>query len=817
MIRQNLDLGWTLSQGRGRRAPGQKPEIVNLPHDWAIGQDTDPKSPGAGGNGFYPGAALQYGRAVEIPAAWAGQRVLLALDGAYRNSEVAINNQYVTYHAYGYTPFFADLTPYVRFGESNQIQVTVNNSALPNTRWYSGTGLYRHVELLCLPQVSVKPWGLFPVTESLDEELAVLRVEITAENHTGTQASRTGRVTLTDAGGETVISGYTQVQIPASGEATGFVRLAVMNPHAWDLDTPYLYQVTAELLEDGNVTDSASVTTGLRTVSVDPVRGFRLNGRSMKLRGGCIHHDNGPLGAAAFDAAEERRVRLMKEGGFNAIRCAHNPPSRGLLEACDKLGMLVMDEAFDMWIAGKNANDYHLDFQQWWAQDIDAMVLRDRAHPSVVMWSIGNEIPEHNGSSDGWRWSQKLAERVRLLDTSRPVTSAVNNVAPPFDPTKMVIAGPGGAALKNSEKKEKPNPTVSFFNNEAMRAYNDEQFLAQTEGYVAPLDVIGYNYMEYLYEKTLELYPERVLCGTESFPLDADLNWNYVQSHPQIIGDFTWTSWDYLGEAGLGRSFYLDPNYDGPPPFLFGAGYPWRISYDAEFDICGYPRPQLAYRQIVWGCTQTYAASRDPKFHGWEEKIAQWAWPLVHHHWSWPGCEGMTTTLEVYSAADEVELLINGVSQGRQPAGAKNRFKAEFTVTYQPGKLEAVSYTAGQEISRDVLTTTGAPAKLALLPETKTLRADGEDLCYVQIEVQDAEDNRVPTAELPLTAEVAGAATLQAFGSPKPDSTERFTVGGFTTYEGRVLAILRAGTAQGTATLTVRGELGEVTLELPVE
>ena len=802
MIRTNLDMGWTVEEAGRWDCAAQR---VDLPHDWSIHQKTRPDAPGAGGNGFFPGAALIYKKELTLPQQPC--RALLELDGAYRNCEVAINGNTVAQHAYGYTAFFADLTQYARFGEANEIAITVNNSALPNSRWYSGTGLYRHVDLLLLPEVAIQPWGIFPVTESLEPDLAVVRVEVTVRNAGMRPASPAVRAELTNPEGSIAAAGEKRILLAPGENQTCFLRLTVKSPRPWSPDDPQLYSAKVTLLDGDIPIDQDQVATGLRTVQVDPVRGFRLNGVSMKLKGGCIHHDLGPLGSAAFDQAELRRVRLMKEAGFNALRCAHNPPSRGLLAACDRMGLLVIDEAFDMWTVGKNINDYHLDFPRDWAGDIDAMVLRDRAHPCVVLWSIGNEIPERDGTSDGAHWAGKLAERIRLLDSSRPITSAVNNLMPP---------GASPATELDADDPDRLDPTIRFFNDRRARSFNEEHLLERTAAYTAPLDVVGYNYLDYLYDLTLEKFPDRVLCGTESFPLNIDRCWAHVMCHPQLIGDFTWTSWDYLGEAGLGRSLYQDPA-DGDAPAPFGAPHPWRTSYDADFDLCGFERPQLAYRQIVWGKSQTYIASRDPRYHDHVEKICQWGWPLVHHHWSWPGCEGLPTTLEVYSSAEEVELLLNGASLGRKRAGAAHRYKAEFTLTYAPGRLEAVSYAAGQPVSRDVLETVGEPHHLALLPETTALTADGQSLCFVRVELQDRQGHRVPTAEMPLTAQVQGAATLQAFGTPKPDSTEVFTSGAFTSFEGRALVILRAGTQAGNADLEASSpQLGTVRLTLPV-
>jgi len=556
--------------------------------------------------------------------------------------------------------------------------------------------------------------------------------------------------------------------------------------------------VRSELSLDGAVVDDAETPFGVRTFTVDPQNGFVLNGHPMKLRGGCIHHANGLLGAASFRDSERRKVRIHKEHGYNALRCAHNPPSRHLLDACDRAGMLVMDEAFDMWRTAKTVNDYHLHFEDWWERDLRAMVERDRNHPSIVFWSVGNEIPERDGSSDGAVWSRRLADAVRALDPTRPVTLAVCPVSPD-------AAWEAGRPADESPEERA----------EALFRHWGEK-TAET---LAPYDVVGYNYMHDRYERDGAHYPDRVLCGTESVAMDFDEVWDRVMRLPHVIGDFAWPSYDYLGEAGLGKALHGEAARAAIPRFMAHVSdYPWRLANCSDFDLCGFPRPQLDYRRIVWGSGETSVAVRHPAFHGQTELVSRWGWPECAAHWNWPGYEGRPVTVEVHSAAARVALCINGNWVGEAPAGKPNRYRATFETVYTPGSVLAVGMDAdGNELSRRLLRTTGAPAGLRLTPERATLEADGHALCHVLGEYVDAAGDRVPDYEARTDATVDGPATLAALGAARVSTEENYTTGTFTAYEGRLQAILRAGTASGRAVLTVRGGGFTARLEIPVE
>ncbi|HHV11904.1 MAG TPA: glycoside hydrolase family 2 protein [Clostridiales bacterium] len=802
MQRENIDHSWLFSEGQPSgivaAAMYEKPgRPVNLPHDFLIETDTFAEAPGGSGTGYYGGGIGTYTKTVHIPAEYEGRRILLEFDGAFMNTSVGINGHLVTKHHYGYTPFHADITPYVKYGKQNRITVTVNNANQPNARWYTGAGIYRHVDLLVAPKLHIAPWGIYAHTSHIIDGTAFVIVETTVENHGSRDRNLQINISITkDSDGSVAGESKIAVHMPAGEKSVAQVMVAVEKAELWDIDSPSLYQVAAQLVDQEETLDCSSSLFGIRTISVDTKNGFRLNGRTLKLKGGCVHHDQGILGAASFKDSEYRKMKLHKDNSYNAIRSAHNPPSRDMLEACDRLGLLVIDEAFDVWTMGKNAGDYSLYFEQDWEADMEAFMLRDRNHPCIIMWSTGNEITERGGLSNGYKWAAKLASKARQLDPTRPL---INSVCSFFNGLEDEdIAKCAEEMMKEYQK----HGTLINLDTK----YSMEIWSGYTEAFLAPIDVAGYNYLAHRYEEDAVAYPNRVICGTESKPLDTAEYWDSVERNPHVIGDFTWTSFDYLGEAGLGKSEYVDPEEPINSMSSYRSEYPWRLSFDADFDICGFPRPQLAYRKIVWGSGQTYIASHNPANRAKREILGRWGWPECANSWSWPGYEGRPVQIDVYSGAEEVELFLNGHSLGRQSAGKPNSFKSTFDITYEPGTLEAVSYTGGQRISSDVLKTAGKAAAIRLVPESTELIAGGQSLCYVAVEIVDGEGNLVPTAEVKATTRVEGAGTLAAFGTGKPKTTENYTRGEFTSYQGRLLAILRSGMEPGTVTLSVQAE-----------
>ena len=790
MKQEILNRGWRFHHGLPGQAPKDAFREVELPHDFMLELDTAADAPAGPASGYYPGTAGTYERTLRIPEEWRGERVLVLFDGVYQNAGVSLNGSRLACHPYGYSPFAVDLTPQVRFGRDNRLEVTVDNTAQPNCRWYSGAGIFRPVALLHGPAQRIVPWGLFLRTEAVLGEDALVLAQVTVRSDAPDAMPCRVEVSLTAPDG-TRSSAFTSLWLAPQTESTAQVRVNVPRAALWSPDSPALYDVSASIA-CGETTDETTARFGIRTVTVDAVHGLRVNGAETKLKGGCMHHVSGINGAASFRAQDERILRRHKEAGYNAVRCAHNPPSAAFLDVCDELGILVIDEAFDCWFVPKQDHGYYEHFADWWQRDLDAMVLRDRNHPSVIFWSTGNEVFERAGCGDGYAWAHRLAAEVRRLDPSRPVTNALCSLWSGMNDDD------NAAAEEERQRRIAEGGSLQNFDGE----YSARIFADRTESFAAPLDVVGYNYMENRYESDHALFPDRVIVGTESVPAAIDKIWAIVKRCPHVIGDFTWTSADYLGEAGIGCCFYHAPDDGANAEFHLSRPFPWRAANDADWDICGFERPQLAYRRIVWGSDETFLAVRDPAHFGLREDMSFWGWPAVSARWTWPGMEGRPVGIDVYSSGDEVELFLNGRSLGRSPAGESNRFTARFTAAYEPGVLEAVSYRGGAELSRARVETAGEPVSLVIVPESETASADG-DLLFAAVELQDAAGRRVPWAERPLTASVEGAASLLVFGSANPQTEENYTRGAFTSWEGRALAVLRAGHEPGEAVLRV--------------
>jgi len=798
MLRTNIDREWYFMDGKPSDIPGMAaPErLVNLPHDFMIETDTYQDAAGGPLTGYYDGGVGTYTKYLDIPEDYTDKKVIIEFDGSYMNTTVSLNGHMVTRHHYGYTPFHADLTPYMKAGEKNRLMVTVNNEAQPNARWYTGSGLYRHVDMLVSPRIHIAPWGIYAITSHIVDGTAFVTVEVTVENETHEAKGVWVFVQFEEEAGNTTGIGKVKVHALANQKTVGRVQVMVENAKCWDIDSPDLYRIEARLEEEEGVLDTDNTTFGIRSISLDVKNGFRLNGRSIKLKGGCIHHDNGILGAISLKDSEYRKMKIHKDNGYNAIRFAHNPMSRDLLDACDRLGLLVMDEAFDVWTMEKNIHDYALYFEQDWEQDLEAFLLRDRNHPSVIMWSIGNEIPERGGLSNGYTWAAKLADFVRKYDSGRYVTSALCsffNGLDDMDKEKFWQS-------LHQESQSGVGNAVNLDNQFGKSVWN-----SYTESYAAPLDIIGYNYLNYHYGAAKELFPNRVICCTESKPQEMESYWADVERFSHVIGDFNWTSHDYLGEAGIGKQLYLEPEKaEKDARMLHVHPFPWRTSNDADFDLCGFERPQSAYRRIIWGSNETFIASHNPKNHDLVEILGRWGWPDVKNHWTWQECEGQAVKVEVYSAADEVELLLNGESLGRAKAGADNHYKGIFELTYAPGILEAISYKDEKIVSTDKVITARKPTALQIRTDKSELIADGQSLSFAVIEVVDKDGIRVPYVEQNATAKIEGPATLAAFGTGNPVTEENYTKGEFNAYKGRMLAIIRSGYEAGNVVLTVR-------------
>jgi len=763
-------------------------ETVTLPHDAVIGTLRDPERGDGAPTGFFRGGTWEYTKKFFVPEEYAAKRIRIDFEGVYRSALVYLNGDLAGRWASGYTGFSIKADDFLRYGEQNVLRVEAR--AHRDSRWYSGAGIHRPVHLIVAEPVHVALDGVRVVTRDVDADRAVVEIATTIENEDVRLRTVTVETTLLDAGNSVVTTDSAPVSVLSGEDAVFRQRLAVPAPALWSPGTPHLYRALVTVRTGDDVLDEAETTFGVRTFQLDPVHGFRVNGEVVDLRGACIHHDNGVLGAAAIGRAEERRVELLKQAGFNALRSAHNPMSRAMLEACDRLGVLVMDETFDMWTRSKSDFDYALDFADWWERDVEAMVRKDQNHPCVFAYSIGNEIPEV-GTPHGAVWARRLAERVRALDDTRFVTSGVNGLLATLDEVRA-------AAAEQVAEGTGINTAMAGWGDVLDQVGASDLVTERTAEVFATLDIAGMNYLESRYELDHDLFPHRVIVGSETFPTHIDKLWDLVQRHPHIIGDFTWTGWDYLGEAGVGRSQYADT------PAGFMGAYPWLTAWCGDIDITGNRRPASYYREIVFGLRSTpYLAVQRPESHGRAVDATPWAWSDALSTWTWPGYEGRPVVVEVYSAADEVELLLNGKSLGRRPAGSRHRYRAEFEVPYAPGVLQAVASTGeGAELR----TATGEP-RLVAIADRQVVRADVDDLAFVDIALVDADGVGFTSVERRVRVTVEGPGRLQGLGSGDPASTEPFTDDSHPTFNGRALAVIRP-TGPGEIRIVITDDTG---------
>ena len=732
--------------GGGGMVEAAIPRVVSGPFD--------SEAPGAKNTAFTIGGTGWYRKHFMLPKEARGQTVTVQFDGVYMNADVWINGQHLGEHPYGYTSFSFDLSPHLRFGdEENVLAVRVRNEGR-NSRWYSGSGIYRHVWLNTAGPVHIAHWGTFITTPEVSADKAIVRVQTTLNNETGKRTDATLVTTLLDAESNTVASRTITTRLSEQTPPTIDQQFEVTAPRLWFPESPALYRAVCEVMIDGKTLDRSETVFGIRSIRFDADKGFFLNGRSLKLKGGCVHANNGPLGAAAFDRAEERRIELLKAAGFNTVRCAHNPPSPAFLEACDRLGMMAIDEAFDAWAQAHipGMDDYHVIFKEWWQRDFDSMIRRDRNHPAIILWSIGNQIAEA-GKDSGARTARELAEYVRAMDPTRAVTANV------------------------------------------LRQGSDWRDM---EPFFAALDVAGYSYARAYYDEDHKRLPNRVIFSSEIDSGNAFENWMAVLDRDFVCGNFDWTAFDYMGEVGLGWWNYA--------PTL-SAAFSWSVNYSGDLDICGYKRPRSYYRDALWsGRPEVSAFIRCPvpSFEG--PGKSAWGWDDVKASWTWPKWEGKPLQVDVYSSCDRVQLKLNGKDLGTKATSRETQFKAAWQVPYEPGTLIAIGYTNNIEAARWELRTAGPPSGLRLTADRTTLKADGQDLCYVTVEVVDANGVRDPNGEKLVRFSVEGEGTLAAVGNSKPTSLESFQQPQRTTYDGRCLAILKSTHNAGDIKLTARSD-----------
>jgi hypothetical protein len=799
MIREPFLGGWTVGPKLGAfetPTPESAPRPVRLPHDAARDLPRSADSDQGVHTGYVPGGVFEYAKTIDVPGEWRDKTVLLDFEGVYRDAVVFVNGDAVVHEPNGYNAFAAVLDPYLRYGEPNRI--TVEARAHRDSRWYSGAGIYRPVHLVVADPVHIPLDGTRVTTPDIDADRAVVHVATTVRN--GTRHTRTLRLawTVSAPDGSDVATGTAPLTVLPGSDAVARVRLAVDRPVLWSEASPAQYQVQTTLADDGGaVIDTDAAAFGIRRLQVDARRGLRINGETVKLRGACVHHDSGPLGAATFADAEDRRVRLLKEAGFNALRSAHNPMSRAMLDACDRHGVFVMDELTDTWTRSKVAFDAAPGFAERWRHDVEALVAKDVNHPSVIMYSIGNEILEL-ATPAGSAWSRRLAEAIRQRDDTRLVTNGINGIIANIGRMRETDADAGDAAAPEASD---PNTMMATMGDMMAKANASALVTESTEESASVLDVVGFNYAESRYELDRELFPNRVIVGSETFPSRIETMWELVERLDHVIGDFTWTGWDYLGEAGIGRVDYTDePGYE--PTGTVGP-YPHLLAGCGDIDITGHRRPVSYYREIVFGLrTQPYLAVHPPGHHGRPTATTPWSWDDSVSSWTWDAEPGAPITVDVYAPAEEVELLRDGVSLGVAAVGAEKAFRARFETEYHPGELVAIARNGGAEVGRATLRTAGEVGLVAAAEESE-LSADG--IGFVRISLADADGVVATDADRLVTVTVDGDAELVGLGTGRTRTEESFAGPSVTTFDGRALAIVRP-TGPGEATITVSSD-----------
>lgn len=731
---------------------------IELPHDWSIEGKIHPKNPTGCPGGYFPAGIGWYRKTFTVPEEWKDKIVSVYFEGVYMNSEVFINGKSLGVYPYGYSSFRYNLTPYLNLGGENVIAVKVDNSQQFNSRWYSGSGIYRHVWLELTNPLHIKHWGVGITSPNVTEKKAAVEVKTSIKNETDQLQKVEINTVLYDKNGKKTGTNHLSIELAANSEKEIIQNMIATNPLLWSPETPDLYRAQIQIISNRQLMDETVINFGIRSLKYTAEKGFELNGKVVKLNGGCVHHDNGCLGAAAYDRAEERKVEILKAAGFNAVRTSHNPPSEAFLDACDKLGLLVIDESFDGWREAKNPYDYGKYFDAWWQRDLETMILRDRNHPSIIMWSIGNEVYERK-KPEAVEIVKRMSSAIKKIDASRPVTSAMTT----WD-----------------EDWEVFDPLM------------------------AAHDVCGYNYQLYRAAEDHQRVPSRIIVHTESFPRDAFTNWQLVHENNYIIGDFVWTAFDYLGESSIGRWYYSG---DMPGEHWEHDFFPWHGAYCGDIDLDGWRKPISHYRDMLYNdVPKLYMAVLEPTPDPIEIKETLWSvWP-AWESWTWPGFEGKEILVEVYSNYQKVRLYKNNELIGEQSTTHEQQFKASFSVPYSPGKIRAVAVDNDTETESTTLQTAGEPAKIELTADRGEIWANGQDLCFVTIEITDTNGVFNPNAANRLHFSVEGAGTIVGVGNADMKDTDPYTGNTRKAWKGRALVVIKSNQTAGDIKLTVRAD-----------
>ena len=763
---------------------------VMIPHDAMISEKRTEDSAGGINTGWFEGYDYIYEKEFEIPDEYEKQEISFEFEGVYHNAEVYLNGEKAAYRPYGYTNFYIDADPYLKYGEKNQIRVIAHNADQPNSRWYSGAGIYRPVWMYVRPKQHILRNEIRVRTLSVDP--AVIEAEV--------NTNAPGKVKLevvADAGSDVIIA----AEIHTDGKLTK--QFEIPDAKLWSVNTPNLYQLRVTFVaeqENGQnkcmETDQEEVIFGIRTLKWDKETGITINGERVILRGACIHHDNGVLGACCYPDAEARKIRILKENGYNAIRSAHNPCSKALLEACDRQGMLVMDEFVDVWYIHKTEYDYVNYFKEWWKQDLKDMVEKDFNHPSVILYSIGNEVSE-TAQKKGIHLTKTMTEYLHRLDDSRPVSCGINIFFNFLSSIGFGVYSDKKAkkeaeqAEKTKGKKKKKAVGSQFFND--LAGLMGSGFMktgatfygcdVKTRGTFANMDIAGYNYGIKRYQHDLKKYPERLILGSETFCDDAYTFWEMAKKNPRIVGDFVWAGMDYLGEVGVGSWEYRDY----APEFNHGPG--WVTAGSGRIDLTGKPLAEAGYTKTAFELTNRPVIAVRPVNHT-GEKHSPSAWKMTNaiESWSWEGCEGKVAEVEVYARAARVDLFLNGKKVGSNTL--KNSCDTRFKVEYQPGMLETVVYNQkGKEISRNTLYTAGKETELRAIAEEQSVQKD--HLAFIRLQYTDKNGTVKPLKRGILKVSVKGGKLL-GLGNACPYNEIGYCTNETDTYWGEALAVVQA-------------------------
>lgn len=717
---------------------------LDLPHDWSIEGNVKFKNPSGNDGGYFPAGIGWYRKSFHVAASQKDVNTTVYFEGVYMNSEVYINGKSLGIYPYGYTSFSYDLTPYLVYGKINTIVVKVDNSKQKNSRWYTGSGIYRNVWLISKHNISVPKWGIGIKTENISAKVATVRLNTTIENKNSSSAEVLVKTTIFDTAGTLIAKSQQRLETSKLDKKSLETVMTVKNPKLWSPDNPSLYIARVEVLKGKQLLDRVDTRFGIRSVTFTSKNGLILNGKTIKLNGGNVHHDNGSLGAAAYDRAEIRKAELLKAAGFNAVRSSHNPPSTKFLEACDSIGLFVIDESFDGWRSKKTDYDYAMYFDQWAKKDVQAMVLRDRNHPSIILWSIGNEIIERK-EPRAVTTAKMLRDAIKEIDKTRPVVSAMTT----WD--------------------------------------NDWEIF---DSLMAQHDVAGYNYQLHRAPKDHERVPERIIVQTESYPRDAFANWKLVNDHPYIIGDFVWTAMDYLGESGIGRWYYTGEvtgeHYDRD---LF----PWHGAYCGDIDLTGSRKPISYYRDLLYNKgPKLHLAVREPNPQPLHIHETLWSvWP-TWDSWTWNGFEGKDLAVEVYSSYPKVRLYLNGSAVGEKFTGENEKFMATFHVSYVAGELKAVALDhTNKEVEVRILNTASKPTQIRLKADRNHIKATGIDLSYITAEIIDGQGTVCPAEMDRISFEIEGPGLLVGIDNANLKDTELYKGSSRKVWKGRALGIVR--------------------------